>query len=347
VPEDDTPRPRGFWSGTIAFGLVSVPVSLYVATRSSRISLRMVDGSGVPLRRVYFCGSEERPLERDEIVRGYEVEKDRYVLVDDEELDAIAPEKSQEIKLERFVSVDEIEPIYFERAYFLAPGRGGARPYRLLAEVMESSGRAGIATFVMRGKEYLVAIISERGILRAETMRFHDELRTPESIGLPELPDKVDNARVRRIEKAIRALAADELDRDLVSDRRSARLEDLVRRKLEKGEDVVAAPEDAEPSDQESAEVIDLMQVLKRSLEERGSGDRASNRRKSPGKRPERRARATNERPAAKGPRSAARRGELESHSKSDLYEQAKSLDIPGRSNMSKDELIEAIRNAG
>src|SRR5690606_2702535 len=140
----------------------------FTATRSSGPSLRMIDQDGTPLRRVYFCSSEQVPLDADDIVRGYEIEKNRFVLIEDEELEAIAPEKSQEIALERFVDVDAIDPIYFERAYFLAPGRGGARPYRLLAEVMESSARAGIATFVMRGKEYLVAIISERGLLRAE-----------------------------------------------------------------------------------------------------------------------------------------------------------------------------------
>jgi DNA end-binding protein Ku len=358
VPDDDDQPggPRGFWSGTIAFGLVSVPVSLFVATRPSRVSLRMVDENGRPLSRVYFCGSEERPLTRDEIVRGYEVEKDHFVMVDDEELDAIAPEKTQEINLERFVEVSDIDPVYFERAYFLAPGRGGARPYRLLARVMEDSGRAGIATFVMRGKEYLVAIISERGILRAETMRFHDELRTPEDVGLPDL-DKADNARQRRIEKAIRALEAAKLDREVLSDRRAGRLERLVQRKLEAGTDVVSAPEEAEPGDQEGAEVIDLMQVLRRSLEEKEPGPRSTEstprERKSVAR--ERKS-ATRERKSAarerksaagKGPRSASRRGNLEERPKSELYERAKSLAIPGRSNMTKDELIEAIRDAG
>lgn len=112
-------------------------------------------------------------------MRGYEVEKDRFILVDDEELVALAPEKSQEIDLKRFVELSEIDPVYFERAYFLAPDRDAVKAYRLLARTMEEAGRAGIATFVMRGKEYLVAIIAEQGFLRAETLRFHDELRIP------------------------------------------------------------------------------------------------------------------------------------------------------------------------
>ena len=340
MPDDDEqPRAsRGFWSGTISFGLVSVPVSLFVATRSSRISLRMVDQSGTPLRRVYFCSSEERPLTGDDLVRGYEIEKGRYVVVEDDELEAIAPEKSQEIALERFVDVADIDPVYFERAYFLAPGRGGARPYRLLAQVMEDCGRAGVATFVMRGKEYLVAIISERGLLRAETLRFHDELRTPTDVGLPALDD-VDVARVRKMTKALQKLQANSLDRKALADRRTARLEALVKRKLKAGSDVVSAPEEAEPSERESAEVIDLMQVLKRSLKEGAAEEKPSGRRNG--------ASGRQQKNAAKAPRSAARRGDLEGSSKSELYERAKRLDIPGRSSMSKDELIEAIRDAG
>ena len=343
--EERPSGPRGFWSGTIAFGLVSVPVSLFVATRSSRISLRMVDESGTPLRRVYFCSSEEKPLDSDDIVRGYEVEKDRFVVVEDDELDAIAPEKSQEINLERFVELADIDPVYFERAYFLAPGRGGARPYRLLARAMEDCGRAGIATFVMRGKEYLVAIISEQGLLRAETLRFHDELRTPGSVGLAELGDP-ERSRVKGFEKAIRKLHADELDREALSDRHTQRLEQVVRRKLERGEDVVQAAEGLEPSEQESAEVIDLMEVLKRSVEEKQSGSprqgSRGNRGGSGGS-----SRKSSAKSSARGPKQAARRSGLEGRSKTELYDRAKRLDIPGRSNMTREELIRAIRDAG
>ena len=193
----DTQRPRSFWSGTIAFGLVSIPVSLYVASRSGGISLRMVDEDGTPLRRRYFCSKDGEPLEADDIVRGYEVEKDRFVIVKDEELEALAPEKSREIDLKRFVPLAQIDPIWFERGYFLAPDKGAMKAYRLLANTMEQEGRAGIATFVMRGKEYLVAIIGQQGLLRAETLRFHDELRTPDDVGLPTL-DKADAKRIRR-----------------------------------------------------------------------------------------------------------------------------------------------------
>ncbi|HEX7038436.1 MAG TPA: Ku protein [Pseudomonadales bacterium] len=354
MPErnDEPPRgARGFWSGTISFGLVSVPVSLFTATRTSGPSLRMIDPDGTPLRRVYFCSSEQVPLEADDIVRGYEIEKERFVLIEDEELEAIAPEKSQEIALERFVDVDAIDPIYFERAYFLAPGRGGARPYRLLAEVMERCGRAGIATFVMRGKEYLVAIISERGLLRAETLRFHDELRRPKDVGLPAL-EEPDDGRVKKMKRALEKLEADTLDREALRDSRAARLEALVERKLASGSGVISAPEDAEPSERESAEIIDLMQVLKQSLAERGSrGEKRSNGEKPPSAEKPRSAEKKRPKKAAKAPRAARRsdarrEDDLAAAPKSELYERAKRLDIPGRSGMSKEQLIDAIRSA-
>ena len=322
MPDDDEGRggPRGFWSGTISFGLVSLPVSLFVASRSTRTSLRMVDEDGTPLSRRYFCSREEQILEADEIVRGYEVEKDRYVVVEDDELESLAPEKSREISLDRFVAVSGIDPVYFERAYFLVPNEGGARPYRLLARAMHDAARAGIATFVMRGKEYLVAIVSDTGILRAEILRFHDELRSPQDVGLPDL-EKPARGAVGEIGKAMRKLHAAELDESQLSDRYARRLDDLVQRKLESGEGVIEAPEETEPSETDGADIIDLLHVLKERMQEPEDGEGS--------------------RQASSGS------GKLESRSKAQLYERAKSLDIPGRSNMSKEELIEAIRDAG
>ena len=119
------------------------------------------------------------------MIRGYEVEKEKYVVITDEELEKLAPKKGRDIDLRRFVKQESIPPVYFDRSYFLTPGQGSEKAYRLLAETMEKEDLAGIATFVMRGKEYLVAIFPENGILRAETMRFSDELRSPKDIGLP------------------------------------------------------------------------------------------------------------------------------------------------------------------
>ena len=163
---------RSFWTGTITFGLVTIPVALYSATRARGTALRMVAPDQAPVQRRYVCSKDETPLDADDIVRGYEIEKGKYVLVTDDELEAIEPRKSREIDLRLFVDRDSIDPVYFDRGYFLVPSGGTTKAYRLLAEVMEKKQYAGIATFVMRAKEYLVAIIAENGILRAETLRF-------------------------------------------------------------------------------------------------------------------------------------------------------------------------------
>jgi DNA end-binding protein Ku len=323
VPEadrlDQAARARTFWSGTITFGLVSIPVALLAANRSVRPSLRMVSPAGTPLSRRYYTARDGKPLEPDDIVRGYEVEKDRFVVIDDEELERLAPERTRDIDLRVFVPASEIDPMHFERAYYLAPAGNSTKAYRLLARVMEETGRAGIATFVMRAKEYLVAILAEKGILRAETLRFADEVRTPEDVGLPE-PQEPPAAEVKRMEKEIEKLAEKRLDTRELTDASAERLLKLVKKKVKAGDDVVRAER---PRD-EGAPVIDLMEILKRSIS--GAGEEPAGKR------------ATGS--------SASTASDLEGRSKSELYEEAKKLDIPGRSGMSKEDLIEAIRRS-
>src|SRR5438876_11950716 len=152
---------RPFWSGTLTFGLVSVPVDHYPGNRTNRAPLRMLGPEGEPLSRRYYSEKSGRDLDDDEMIRGYEIEKDRYVIVTDEELERLAPEQSRDLDLRRFVPLEDIPPLYFDRSYFLAPSEGSEKAYKLLAETMAKSGLAGIATFVMRGKEYLVAIFPE------------------------------------------------------------------------------------------------------------------------------------------------------------------------------------------
>ena len=313
------PGPRPFWSGTIAFGLVSLPVHLFPAQRSGRVSLRMIDRDGTPLERRYFCTREGIPLARDQIVRGYEVAPDEYVVIEDRELDELAPEKSREIDLRRFVELEAIDPIYFDRAYFLAPERGSTKAYRLLASAMESSSRAGIATFVMRGKEYLVAILAERGILRAETLRFGDELRSADDVGLPALPDAPEDV-LADLGRELEALEADRVEPGSLEDREARRLLELVRTKLGAGEDVV---ETAPPPEPDEDEPVDLMEVLKRSLQGKGPAGGNGTGKKS-------------------GSRGGAGDG-LTGLSKAELYHLAQERDIEGRSAMTKDELLDAL----
>jgi DNA end-binding protein Ku len=248
------------------------------------------------------------------------------VEVTDEELEELAPRKTREIDLRLFVDRAELDPVFFERAYFLAPSKGATKPYRLLVAAMESADKAGIATFVMREREYLVAIIAENGILRAETMRFADEIRSAEDAGLPKR-SKIEKKAVRRFARALDDLFAEELDPDELEDRRSRAIEKLVRSKLAAGKDVVTPAIERETSggrDRGDRAVIDLMEELRRRMRS-GAGPSAD--------------------APAPGRRSPVP-SDLESRSKQELYDLAKDLDIEGRSRMTKDDLIRAIRRS-
>jgi DNA end-binding protein Ku len=252
---------RPFWSGTITFGLVSVPVDLYPGNRTNRAPLRMLGPKGEPLARRYYSQKTERDLDNDEMVRGYEIDKDKYVIVTDEELERLAPEKSRDIDLRRFVELKEIPPLYFDRSYFLAPSEGSEKAYKLLAETMDKEKLAGMATFVMRGKEYLVAIFPENGIMRAETMRFPDELRTPKDIGLPE-KKKVPAATVKKFENIIAKHSDARLSLSELKDEKTEKLLKLVEKKRKQPKNVV----EVEEPEREETNVVDLMEVLKKSL---------------------------------------------------------------------------------
>ena len=334
---DETGEIRPFWSGTVAFGLLSLPVNLFVASRRNGVALRMLDEDGTPLSRRYVCSKDDEPLDSDELVRGIEIREDTFIEIEDEELEALAPEKSREINLRRFVPLQDIDPLYFERAYFLVPEEGAQKAYRLLAAGMQDTGRAGIATFVMRGKEYLVAIISERGILRAETLRFYDEIRSPEDIGLPSFP-KADKKEMDRLSKAIDDLASEKLDMDILANDSVEKLQKLVDKKLEKNEDV-KHPANLPP--QETAQIIDLMQVLKRSLEQKAEkGAKTESNTASTNKsKPEKKPKAT-----GKEKKKTAKPSIDKNASKAELYKLAAEMDIPGRSQMRKNELLHALQ---
>ena len=323
---EHTAGPRAFWSGTITFGLVSVPVDLYPAVRSQRAPLRMLGPEGQPLQRRYFCSADGKALTNDEIVRGYEWEDGSFTVVSDEELDALAPRKSRDIDLRRFVTRKEIPPELLERPYVLAPAGDSTKAYHLLAQTMERTGRAGIATFVMRGKEYLAAIFAEGGLLRAATMRFLDELRTPQDVGLP--PQRTVPAKERKAMEAVLAkLEKDELDQDSLQDEYTTALLELAENKRAASRDVVEVEEAPPEDEEETADVIDIMSVLKQRM---GAA-------RGP-------AQALARAPARSAPRTKA--DALAVKSKKELYEQAKKLEVPNRSRLSKEELIDAIRKA-
>jgi DNA end-binding protein Ku len=252
---------RPFWSGTISFGLVSIPVNLFPATRDSRVALRTLGPDGEPLKRDYYSPETGQDLGESETIRGHETSAGNVVTVTEEELERLAPEKSRDINLRVFVSRNEISPLYFEKGYILTPADKSGKAYRLLAEIMEYSKRVGIATFVMHGKEYLVAILARHGILRAETMRFSDEIRRPTNIGLPK-KKRPSTTAVEKFHTAIERLSKNTLDLDEMRDRYAQRLLKFIQKKRAKHQNVMGM----EAPRKSPAEVVDLMEVLKRNL---------------------------------------------------------------------------------
>ena len=322
------PNPRGFWSGTLTFGLVSVPVDLYPAVRARRVAQRLLGPDNQPLVRRYFCSADGKPLSSEDIVRGYENDDGSFTVVGDQELDALAPRKSRDIDLRRFVKREEIPRQMLERPYVLAPAGESTKAYHLLAATMERTRRAGIATFVMRGKEYLAAIFAEGGTLRAVTMRFASQLRTPDDIGLPAARRPSADRRLE-IDRAVAELTEDDLDLGLLDDEYTTKLLELAEAKRDAHKDIVEIEEAAPEDEETSADVIDIMAVLK---ERMGGVARKP-------------ARAQ---PARGSDRSHAREQDpLADKSKAELYEQAKEIGLSGRSSMSREELIAALRKAG
>ena len=310
-----SPAPtRGFWSGTISFGLVTVPVELFPATSNATPSLRMLDQQGAPLSRRYYCPAHEKPVEREHIVRGFPVGDDEFVVVDDEELRAAAPKKSREIDLRQFVKREEIPPLHFNRAYYLTPKGESNKAYRLLTQVMEEQDRAGIATFVMRGREYLVAVIARDGILRAETLRFEDEVRSPEDVGLPQRA-RAEKTHVKELKKLIRGHHVKELPMDSLHDEGAAALRELAEKKARAGKDVVDLKKSKKARAAAAEADSDLLEAIRRSLK---GGD---------------------------GKTKAAAKEDLGERSRDELYHLAQELNIAGRSNMNKQQLAGAIRN--
>jgi DNA end-binding protein Ku len=269
--ETSGPRVRSFWSGTITFGLVSIPVDLLSAVRSRQTALKLIDAEGNALGRQYHCTKDGKKLDNEDLVRGYETEDGELVVITDEEFESVAPEMSPDINLRNFVPAEQIPPVYFEKPYFLAPAGKSAKAYNLLAATMQRTGRVGIGSFVMRAHEYLVAIVPDNGVLRADTLRYADEIRTPESIGLPKRA-KVQSKLVSQFVNAMKELERDALSMAELEDREAEELQELVKKKQKDKDNVIHQPEletDDPDASEGGAQIIDLMAVLRRSLSKR------------------------------------------------------------------------------
>ena len=254
------------WSGSISFGLVNVPVKLFNAVNRKTVRFNQIDSetqSRIRLKKVSAETGEEVPNER--LVKGYEISKENYVVLNEDELAALDPEAQRTIDIQEFVDLDEIDPIYYDSAYYLAPdGEGVARPYALLAEAMGNASKVAIARFVMRNKEYLAAIRPKDGVLVLSTMVYPDEVNGTDDI--PELDPVTDvelpEKELQMAEALIDSLAAN-FEADKFHDTHREQVLELIDRKAAGEEDVVLAAEAPEPK-----KVVDLMAALEASVKE-------------------------------------------------------------------------------
>src|SRR5512135_2862238 len=168
---------QGIWSGTVSFSLVAIPVRLVKAIEPGRISFRLLHNKDYsPLARRMFCPEEEKMVPPDEIVRGFEIAPNKYILMTEEELESVSPERSRTIEIVEFIDMKEVDLIYFDHPYYLVPSKGGEKAYQLLVEVMRRTHKAGLAKFVLAEREYLVAVASRDGALVMTTLHYSDEI---------------------------------------------------------------------------------------------------------------------------------------------------------------------------
>jgi DNA end-binding protein Ku len=255
--------PRAIWSGSISFGLLNVPVKLYSAVSKKSVSfreLREADGSRVRHRRVAEADGEE--VSYDEIVKGYEIAPEQYVVITKSELEELDPKKTRAIEIQDFVDLDQIDPIYFDHPYYLGPDKGAEKAYSLLVEAMAASNKVAIARFVLRNKENLAALRPMDGVMTMATMRFADEVVAPAEIA-ETIEGDAGKASKKELEMAkalIGSLAAD-FDADQYRDEYREELLALIERKA-KGEEVVASASEAPTP----TKAPDLMAALEQSL---------------------------------------------------------------------------------
>ncbi len=312
---------RVIWSGALAFGLVNIPVGLYAATEDKTVHFNQFQkGTSDRIRYKRVNERTGQEVAFKDIVKGREVDDDTYVLVTDEDLESVEPGRTRTIDITDFVDLSEVDPMYFQRTYYLAPrGDGADRSYELLHQAMSATNRAGIATLVMRSKEYLVAVRPQENILALETMYFADEIRDPVDATGYEAGRAAKPRELTIARQLIESMTTD-WDPEQYHDTYRERVEELIESKRTGEEIEVAAPAP------QASKVVDLTEMLRQSVADaRGRGSSKAPSRKDH-KKPD---------------------GEdLSAMNKSQLAQLAGELEIPGRSKMTRDDLEQAIRQA-
>jgi DNA end-binding protein Ku len=251
-------------TGTVSFGLVAIPIKLYSTGESaSGFSFNWLHGKcNGRVKMQYFCPTDEEVVERKDLVKGYEFAKDQYVVMDDEELARLTTKATNTVDITEFVPVETVDPIFYEKSYYLGPDKGGERPYRLLAQAMRETGRVALARYAARGKNYLVLLRPFDEGLIMQQLRYADEVKAFAEVPLGSA--EVKPAELQLAKMLIEQIAADEFKADNYRDDARDQLREIIEKKVA-GQEVTAAPEE-----QPRGQIIDLMQALKASL---GQGD--------------------------------------------------------------------------
>jgi DNA end-binding protein Ku len=274
--------PRSIWTGAISFGLVNVPVKLYSAVSKKTVRFHQLhESDGVRIQQKRVCPADGEEVPYDDIVKGYEISPDRYVVITPEELEALEPRKTKTVDIEDFVDLDEIDPLYYDHPYYLLPGQGAQKPYKLLVEAMRQANKVAIARVVIRTKEQLVAIRPVGDILAMASMNFADEVIDPDTFD--EAPGEDVETRKREVEMAQQLIASltSEFDPTKYHDTYRERVLEMIEAKAE-GQEISVQPAE------EPAPVPDLMAALEASLANAkkdkaadGNGKPASSKKKS------------------------------------------------------------------
>jgi DNA end-binding protein Ku len=254
--------PRALSTGTLSFGLVSIPVKLYSASQpSAAISFNLLHGKdGSRLRQQYLCTRDGEVVERSEMVKGYEISKDRYVIFTAEELKSLEEKASEVIEIAEFVPEAKVDPVYYDKPYYLSPDRGGEKAYRLLSEVMRRTGRVALARYAARGKQYLAMLRPKEGGLVMQQLLYADEVRPFSEVPKPVAGTEVKEGEFALAEQLVAQIATDEFHPEKYHDDVKDRILEAIHRKAEGQTVEAAAPET------QRGQIIDLMEALKQSL---------------------------------------------------------------------------------
>jgi DNA end-binding protein Ku len=331
---------RSIWTGALAFGLVNVPVKLFSAVEDKGVHFHQFqEGTGRRVHNKRVAEGTDDEVAYEDIVKGYEVRKGEYVMVTPDELATLDPDRSRTIDLEDVVDLDDVDPVHFDRTYYLAPANeAAAKPYALLHRALKDAGRAGIARFVMRDKQYLAAVRPTEDLLVVETMHFPDEVRDPAGIDEVGLLDGVSlSARERRMADQLLEVLSADWDPGKYKDTHREQVLELIEAK-DAGEELVVEEAPERPA------VTDLMAALEASV--KAGRDRRSAGGKAKASSSKSSSKGSSKTSSSKGSSPSSGKGAADDRSRDELYEEATRKKVPGRSKMSKDELAAALRKA-